>query len=187
MQDAKGVGSVVTNLLARCSVIPNVLKNPMVYYKYDIQEDDTPEIVAHKYYDDSYRYWIVLFANQILDPQWGWPLNSGQFQKYMVDKYPDIDPTDVVHHYEKIITQVDAGTNTTTVNTVVISEDEYNSIVTNTQSYNLPTGTATVTTEAKAVTIYDNEVNLNEAKRSINILNKRYVGQLELELKDLLT
>lgn len=55
VEDNRGVSSIVTNLLARCSVIPNILKNPMVFYRYDIQEDDTPEIVAHKYYDDSYQ------------------------------------------------------------------------------------------------------------------------------------
>lgn len=188
VEDNKGIRSVVTNLLARCSVIPNILKNPMVFYQYDIQDDDTPEIVAHKYYDDSYRFWIVLFANQILDPQWGWPLTSGQFRDYMNDKYPTIDPTDVIDHYEKTITQVDYGTNTTTVNTVVISEDEYNSSLTTTStSYDLPTGIVNVTTEVRAVTVYDNELNLNESKRTINILNKNYVGQLEKELKDLLS
>lgn len=187
VQDSNGVNSVVTNLLARCSVIPNILKNPMVFYKYDIQEDDTPEIVAYKYYDDSYRYWVVLFANQILDPQWGWPLSSRQFQSYIDDKYPDIDPTDVIDHYEKTITQIDHGTNTTTVNTVVIGKDEYDSSVTTTKTYDLPTGTVSVTIEVNAITIYDNEVKLNEAKRSINILNKRYVNQLEKELKDLLS
>ena len=187
VQDNSGVSSIVTNLMARCSVIPNILKNPMVFYKYDIQEDDTPEIVAHKYYDDSYRYWIVLFANQILDPQWGWPLSSRQFADYIKDKYPNIDPTNVVDHYEKIITQVDNATQTITVNTVVIDQATFNSTITGTKTYSLPTGSVTVTTEVKTVTIYDNEIKLNENKRNISILNKRYVSQLEKELKDLLT
>ena len=187
VQDSNGVNSIVTNLLARCSVIPNILKNPMVFYKYDIQEGDTPEIVAHKYYDDSYRYWVVLFANQILDPQWGWPLTSREFESYIADKYPQIDTKGTIHHYEKTITQFDNGTNTTTVSTVVIGEDEYNTIITGTKTYDLPTGTVTVTIEVSAVSVYDYEVRTNEEKRSINILNKRYVNQLEKELKDLLS
>ena len=63
--DNVGVSRVFTNLMARASIIPDVLKNPLVYYQYDIQEGDTPEIIAHKYYGESYRYWIVLFANEI--------------------------------------------------------------------------------------------------------------------------
>jgi hypothetical protein len=60
-----GVSILMTDLMARCSIIPEILKNPMLYYEYTIQDGDTPEIVAYKYYGDSYRYWIVLFANQI--------------------------------------------------------------------------------------------------------------------------
>jgi hypothetical protein len=186
-EDTNGVRSVVTNLMARCSVIPNILKNPMVFYQYDIQDDDSPEIVAHKYYDDSYRYWIVLFANQILDPQWGWPLSSRQFEAYIKDKYPEVDPHSVIDHYTKTITQYDFGTNTTTVNTVDIGENEYNTTATGTKTYDLPTGKVSVTIETAAVSVYDNELNINESKRTINILNKRYVGQLEKELKELLS
>jgi hypothetical protein len=59
-----------------------------LYYTYDIQEGDTPEIIAHKYYGDSYRYWIVLFANELLDPQWDWPMTYKMFEQYLADKYP---------------------------------------------------------------------------------------------------
>ena len=77
---------LVTNLLTRASILQNLLVNPQLFYSYDIQDGDTPEIVAAKYYGDSYRYWLVLFANQILDPQWQWPLSSQQFQAYINDK-----------------------------------------------------------------------------------------------------
>ena len=63
--DVNGEGILLTNLMARSEIIPSLLNNPMMFYKYDIQEGDTPEIIADKYYGDSYRYWIVLFANQI--------------------------------------------------------------------------------------------------------------------------
>ena len=59
--DQNGNSTIRTNLMARVSIIPENLKNPLLYYQYDIQEGDTPEIVAHKYYNDMYRYWIVLF------------------------------------------------------------------------------------------------------------------------------
>ena len=56
---------LMTNIMARASVIPSLLTNPLVYYEYDIQDGDTPEIVAQKYYGDSYAYWVVLYTNQI--------------------------------------------------------------------------------------------------------------------------
>jgi len=183
-----GVSSVYTNLLARVSVIPQLLKDPLIYYSYDIQEGDTPEIIAHKYYGDSYRYWIVLFANELLDPQWDWPMTSGVFEQYLAEKYPSTNVYAEVEYYEKIITQYDVNTQTTTVNKVRIDEDAYNLLpVTQTATYTLPTGPVTITTERNAVSIYDYELEQNEAKRNIKILNSIYVNQFEEQFKELLT
>jgi len=183
-----GVSSVYTNLLARISIIPEILKDPLIYYSYDIQEGDTPEIIAHKYYGDSYRYWIVLFANELLDPQWDWPLTYKMFEQYLADKYPSTNIYSEVEYYEKVITQYDVDTQTTTVNRVRIDENVYDGLpITQTATYTLPTGPVTITTTRNAVSIYDYELDLNESKRNIKILNSIYVNQFEEQFKQLLT
>jgi len=185
--NSAGQSLAMTNLLARASVIPQILKDPLVYYSYDIQEGDTPEIIAHKYYGDSYRYWIVLFANELLDPQWDWPMTYNMFEQYLADKYPSTNIYVEVEYYEKVITQYDVNTQTTTVNKVRIDEDIYNSLpVTQTSTYTLPTGPVTITTERNAVSIYDYELALNESKRNIKILNSNYVSEVENQLKKLM-
>jgi len=184
--DAQGISQVFTNLLARASVIPDLLKNPAVYYTYDIQEGDTPEIIAHKYYGDSYRYWIVLYANNLLDPEWDWPMTSTVFDSYIASKYPEGNTTSTIHHYDKILTQVDNDTNTITVNTVQIDETSYNSLTTGTETLAIGNSTVTITTTKTPVTIYEYELNLNESKRNIKILNSAYVGQVENELQNLM-
>lgn len=184
--DNTGNSRIFTNLMARVSMIPEILKNPLVYYSYDIQDGDTPEIIAFKYYGDTYRYWIVLFANELLDPQWNWPMNQNVFSEYLAQKYPNDNPQDF-HHYEKTITQFDVNTNTTTTNTVVIDEVDYNNTTPGTTTYSLPTGDVVVTTELSIVSIHDYEFKLNEAKRNIKILNSIYVDQVESEFKKLMS
>jgi len=184
--DYNGNAIALTNLLARANIIPEVLKSPLLYYTYDIQEGDTPEIVAHKYYGDSYRYWIVLFSNQMLDPQWDWPLSGSNFNKYIVDKYTEFNPYSEVHHYEKTLTQYDNNTFTTTVNTVAVDEYTYDHIVEGTNSYTLPTGVVSVSITKKAVTYYAYELDLNESKRNIKLLNQIYVNEFESEFKRLM-
>jgi hypothetical protein len=184
--DSAGQSVLMTNLLARSSIIPSLLDNAALYYKYDIQEGDTPESIAYKYYGESYRYWIVLFANQILDPQWNWPMNNVVFSGYLQDKYPSIDVYGTIHHYEKITTQFDFGTNTTSVETVQISQDAYNTLIPSTNTYTLPTGKVSVSISKNAVSIYDYELKLNESKRNINILNNNYVNEIEKQLKSLM-
>lgn len=182
--DEKGKSQIFTNLMARASVIPSFLKNPILYYQYDIQEGDTPEIIAHKYYGDSYRYWIVLFANQMMDPQWDWPLTSNQFNDYMMNKYPTINTNTTIHHYTKTFTTYDETTLTKTTNTVTA-----NSVFASTlqKQYTLPTGNVIISLTNGVVSVYDYEFQLNENKRNIKLLNSQYVTQFEAELEGLMS
>ena len=43
----------VTNILFRLAILKNILSNTSSYYVYDIESDDTPEIVAEKVYGDA--------------------------------------------------------------------------------------------------------------------------------------
>ena len=47
--DSKGNLSQLVNLTLRTKLIPQLSKNPLLFYKYSIQEGDTPEIIASKY------------------------------------------------------------------------------------------------------------------------------------------
>jgi hypothetical protein len=182
-----GGAIILTNIMARANIITERLKNPLLYYTYDIQEGDTPEIVAHKYYGDSYRYWIVLFANEIINPQWDWPLSGSNFEKYIQDKYTEFNPYSEIQHYEEIIEQYDISTLTKTTNKIIISKDTYDNFIPSTTSYSLPTGVVSVTTSTREVNYYTYESELNESKRNIKLLNKDYVNEFEAEFKTLMS
>lgn len=182
-----GVSTLYTNLLARASVVPEFLKSPAIYYKYSIQELDTPEVIAAKYYGDSYRFWILLFTNQLLDPQWSWPLNNRAFEEYVNEKYYQVDPKRVVHHYEKTIEQYNATLLTTTSTTVIIDDDTYVNLDDTSFVKFIGSEQVNFKIRKKAVSLYEYEYNLNEAKRDINILNTSYVDEVEKQLKDLMS
>jgi hypothetical protein len=183
--DTNGNSSLMVNLMSRCSVIPEILKNPLVYYSYDIQEGDTPEIIAYKYYGNSYRYWIVLYVNEIMDPQWHWPMQSSVFESYVSDKY-NFNTKTTIHHYEKIITKVDLNTNTNTVNKYIIDQQSYNNLQTGVFERSMATGQFSITTSRKIVSYYEYETDLNESYRNIKLLNSIYVGELEKQFKKLM-
>jgi hypothetical protein len=190
------------NLLARVSIVPELLNNPSLYYTYDIQEGDTPEIIASKYYNDPYRYWIVLFANQLLDPQWDWPKTYDQFNNYLIDKYSaaaanvSMEPiayTQVTNYeYRKIITTIDSTTSNTTIDKYVVDYATYANTVPTTETVvftpNKYNNYATVTYEIakEDVTIYEWEQEQNEKRRTIRILNSLYVGQFEQQFSYLM-
>lgn len=182
------VSKVFTNLLARTNVIQGLINNPLLFYTYDIQESDTPEIIAHKYYDDIDRYWIVLLVNQIFDPQWNWPLTPTNFDKYVLSKYDG--SLDNIHHYEKIVTKTNRSPlgSTTTVDTEIISEETYNDLPYNSDNtYTIGSEIVDVNIKTKIVTIREYELELNESKRNIKLLNVDYVQKIESELFNLMS
>ena len=191
--DKNQVSTVYTNLMARVSFIPEMLNNGLNFYLYDVQDGDTPEIVAHKYYNDVSRFWIVLYCNEMMDPQWDWPLSYSQFNSYVEDKYGN--DLNSIHHYEKVITKTSRQTENdqTVVEKFVISTEEYISLlyanpygIGPTRTFQLPTGFVDVSIQPASITNYEYELGLNESKRTIKLLNNLYADQLETEFTELM-
>ena len=196
VSDSNNNSMLMKNLMVRTQLIPKLSKNPLVFYKYSIQDGDTPEIIADKYYGDVYRYWMVLYGNSnIMDPQFDWPKNSTQFTQYMQNKYAVAAngvnnvlsyTQGTIHHYEKIVTTVDNSTGTTAIKSVEIDEDAYLSLNPFSQTQTFPNGTTvTYSVSGDAISIYSYESNLNESKRDIQIINSTYVTEMETQYQSL--
>lgn len=195
--DQNGYPILMTNLLARASLVQELLNNPMQFYEYAIQEGDTPEIVADKYYGDPFKYWIVLFSNQILDPVWEWPMSYASLLEYIDSKYateaadagktPFEYTNTTVYEYKKIITTTDVYTRTETVNEVSITHADYIALVESTTTYDIPGGTSCIVSITKGiVTLFDYEEQLNESRRQIKLLNSNYASDMEQQLRVLM-
>lgn len=196
--DKYGNVNLLTNLLVRTQLIPKIANNPLVYYSYPTQEGDTPESIANKYYGDSYRYWIVLYGNpQIIDPQGDWPLTSNQFLVYLKDKYAVAanGASNVVsytqatpYQYQKVITTIDSTTQTKVIKTVVIDSNTYNTLVSSVKNLTFPDGSyVTYNISKNILSIYDYELQQNEAKRNINLINSNYASDMEMQYKTLVS
>lgn len=102
----------VTDIFKRYGVLRQILSNASSYTLYEIEENDTPEILAEKFYGDAGAGWIIIYANKIVDAQFDWPLADEAFKKYIINKYGSIDEAQTTyHHYEKVVeTTVDGET-----------------------------------------------------------------------------
>jgi hypothetical protein len=91
---------------------------------YDIEENDTPEIVAEKVYGDAGGAWLVLMTNNILDPQFDWPLDYTSFNQFIEVKYGSIETALITpHHFEKVIIRRNNRTNTESVTRFIVNEE----------------------------------------------------------------
>jgi hypothetical protein len=189
----------VTNIIARFGFESTLKNNSAAFYKYNIQESDTPEIIASKYYDNPERHWIVLLFNDIMDPQFDWPLQYQPFidyvnTKYSANNYADTANTGVtglawsmnvnnVQAYYKIVTRTNFD-NISIVEKLEVDANTYANVGASTTTYTLQDGstiTQKVTKETK--TYYDHEQELNEEKREIKLIKPEFVPQIEKEFK----
>jgi len=185
-------GVVVTNIISRFAFEKSYRDNSAVYYEYDIQDSDTPEIIAHKMYGNSERHWIVLMMNEIVDPQFDWPLDQRTIISYINDKYSanaSVGQTGIswaqqnTHSYFKIETRTSNSTNTSIEKRIQIDSNAYTNLVESITNLNLQDGNAiTIKVTKETQSYYDYEIDLNESKRTIKLIKPEFVNRLENEL-----
>lgn len=153
------------DILLRVKVADALSEDYLIFYPYTVKDGDTPETIASKLYGSPRFHFIVLLVNNILDRYSEWPLTSEQLADQLRKRYgtASVDglqyAMQTVHHYQDSYgNQVDL--------------DTYNS---------LPG------TQRQSISIYDNETALNEAKRAIRLLDKRFAQQFDAEMTRLLS
>ena len=120
----------VTNIFFRVRYIQEVLNNIDSYYVVELEEGDTPEIIAEKVYGDPGSFWAILIANQILDPQFDWPLDYDAFNKYIIGKYGSIaNAQRYYHHFEMVVDRTVEPDNVTTTHRYRIDRSRLSSSV----------------------------------------------------------
>ena len=159
--DSVGDGQykLVTNLLKRVALRAKVRTNTLLFDTYNVQEGQTPEMIADKLYGDPNLHWIVMYVNNITDRYHQWPLTTPQFLAFLNDKYSNPDG---LHHYE--ITQTSGDTTVT----IDIGTDN---------------------TEHSGATLITNrefEEKRQDTLRSIRLLDPAYVDQFVEEFENLM-
>ena len=148
----------LTNVLRRFRFESSIKERLNLFYEYTIQDGDRPDTIADKYYGDAKYAWVVILFNEILDPLFDWPRDERTLNRFITDKY-NSDAHNLIHEYQDS-------------NGYAIHIDTYNA---------LPT------TERKTITKYQYELDLNEKKRNIKILDRKYLDRINNEITDILS
>lgn len=94
-------GQLCRSIISRAALTQEVIKATSVFYPYTNQHNERADTIAHHYYQDSYMDWLLYFANDVVDPYYGWYLNGDQFARYLTDKYGSLYKAQLhVHHYQ---------------------------------------------------------------------------------------
>ena len=194
--DVNGV-EAITNIIARFAFDSQLKENTSAFYPYQVQDSDTPEIIADKYYGNVEYHWVVLLFNNIIDPQFDWPLKSDTLIDYIDKKYTANGSANTsaqsgltwalsennVQGYFKVVTTT-ANDGTITQEKITIDANTYANVTTGSNTYTTQAGESVkVVVTKETQSYYTYETNLNEAKREINLVKSDFLPQIEKEFK----
>jgi len=167
-----------TDITRRFDFYRTVLRDKYVFLPYTIDGDDRPEDVAYFYYESVDHTWVVYLSNDILDPYYDWPLPYDKFNAFIKKKYEALSGTtgDAVLAWTQN-TQI-------TDNIAFYRNIEDPDIKINVDTYNLDSDL--VQGDWEAVRYFQYETELNDDKRVIELLDKRYLPQALREIEDIL-
>ena len=79
--------NIVVDITQRTVILNTILNNPYLFYPYDISDNERPDQISDRYYNDQYMSWLIYMSNKMYDPYYQWYLNNDEFTKYLKKKY----------------------------------------------------------------------------------------------------
>ena len=166
------------NLFRRVKIREDLFSNFVVFDKYKIIGDERPDNVAEKIYGDDNLDWIILISNNIIDIKNEWPMTQYDLNTYINEKYTQQELRDI-HHYETI--EFRDRNNQLLVPAGKIVDESFTIEYYLGESGLRNNGQLKTASPIRSVNNYENEIEINNKKRSINVIKEDVLG---LFLKD---
>ena len=93
---------VAKNIFKRAKLRSDIASAITAFNYYQIVDNERPDQVAAKVYDNADLDWVILTTNNITNINQQWPLDNNSFYKYLLDKYGSDEELGKVHHYETV-------------------------------------------------------------------------------------
>lgn len=184
-------GITAKNITLRASMIDSFRQNANNFYPYTIKDGETADSIAYKYYGDCNFVWLIYITNNIIDPYCEWPLDTLEFERFIISKYGSLAiAKQTTVYYKKIA--VNYYMNNDTNDFMLASE--YNPIV---HGYNW--SKAVMSDDIKIssdnnpdpavwqeIDAYTDEFEQNEQKRYISLLSDTYATAVARQLRDIM-
>jgi hypothetical protein len=121
--------NLVVDITKRVTLLDRVSRNPYFFHPFEIGSDERADHLSHRYYEDSYKSWLVYLTNNITDPYYEWYLSAREFDEFIEKKYGSIYKAEnKIKHYRN-----DWESNTT------IQSSEYEALPASKKKYWNPT------------------------------------------------
>ena len=157
---------LLPDILRRVKLRAKIKSGGMLFDKYDVKENEKPEDVAYKWFNDAELHWVILMTNNITDRYYEWPMNQVQFAEFLTDKY-GAGNEDGIHHYE-------------------VTQDSGRTSGRGPSDYSHKVEVNSDTDNASSISNREYEERIQDKKRQIQLLNKSFLGDFIAEFDRLI-
>ena len=157
---------LVKNIFKRAVMRDDIFDSTISFTKYSVQDDERPDQIAYNFYQDSGLDWVVLTTNNIIHVRDEWPMGSQDFLTYLNQKYTAEELSNI-HHYETKIVRDSLGK---------LIQPEGLRVPENHSITFLDNGVSRTVSRLTSFSFLEHEINLNDAKRNIDILKIEYLN-----------
>ena len=156
----------VKNIFKRAVIRNDIFDEVVAFTKYSVQGDERPDQVAYNFYRDAGLDWVVLTTNNIVHVRDEWPMGEQDFLTYVNAKYTSEELSNI-HHYETKLIRDSRGR--------LIQPEGLTVPAGHSVSF-LDNGVLRTESQLTSFNFLEHEIDLNDAKRNINILKSEYLS-----------
>ena len=156
----------VKNIFKRAVIRNDIFDEVVAFTKYSVQGDERPDQVAYNFYRDAGLDWVVLTTNNIVHVRDEWPMGERDFLTYVNAKYTSEELSNI-HHYETKLIRDSRGR--------LIQPEGLTVPAGHSVSF-LDNGVLRTESQLTSFNFLEHEIDLNNAKRNINILKSEYLS-----------
>ena len=170
----------VKNLFMRGKLREDIFQDASVFTKYKIKGDDRPDNVAYEVFGDANLDWLVLTCNNIINVYDEWPMTQINFENYLLEKYETYENINATHHFETTEVKNTSGV------VIIPAGLEVDSNYSITFFDEKIEGMTIVNSPVQEVTNYVYEDRLQNDRRNIFLLKRRFLNVVKDDLEEMM-
>ena len=189
----------IKNIFRRTKLKDYLAGNVSLFNKYIIEDGERPDTIAENLYGSSQYDFVVVLVAGITNINQQWPVQDYQIYDIALDKYGSETKMNEIHHYETYEIKDSQGRQILPPNLIVDKDFKMDgsalrfgtnrftliSQAGNTQLDDKNQYTVLTDNIARPVTNFENEIEINEKNRQIDVLQRGYLTTFVNDLRDI--
>ena len=168
----------VKNLFKRAKLRTDVDQSVTSFDYYLVQDNERPDIIAQKVYDNADLDWVILVTNNITNIRDQWPLSNNDLYNYCLEKYGSDANIMATHHFETKEIKDRFGRLILKKELIVDENFEF--------TYAKDDYSTVTVKPAQSVSNYSYEQRLNEDKRKIRVLKIEFLSAFISDFRNIM-